>query len=72
MKAENLIQKAVKTGLVKYVENAPCDPYYATVNMEHWFCVSGGYSKTINADIDMWIGAVMKIVDVSDDSIVLA
>lgn len=71
MKAENLIAKAEKMGLIKFVENAPCDPYYATVNPNHEFEYMGGYNKTINADIDMWVGANLSIVDMCDDSYVL-
>jgi hypothetical protein len=31
-----------------------------------------GYNKTIDADIDMWVGANLSIVDMIDDSVVLA
>ena len=72
MKAENLIAKAVKMGLIKFVDNAPCDPYYATVNANHEFMYMSGYNKTIDADIDAWVGANLSIVDMIDDSVVLA
>ncbi len=71
MKAENLIAKAEAMGLIKFVANVPCDPYYATVNANHEFKYMGGYNKTIDADIDMWIGAHLSIVDMIDETVVL-
>jgi len=72
MKAENLIAKAEAMGLIQFVANVPCDPYYATVNGNHEFMYMGGYNKTIDADIDMWVGAHLSIVDMIDESVVLA
>lgn len=72
MKAEKLITKAEAMGLIKFVSNEPCDPYYATVNCDHWFMYMGGYNKTIDANIDMWVGANLSIVDMFDKTVVLA
>jgi hypothetical protein len=72
MKAENLIAKAEAMGLIKFVDDYPGDPYYATVSCNHYFCVNSGYGKTIYGDVDMWVGSRISIVDMIDETVVLA
>ena len=72
MKALNLLAKAEKLGLIKFVDNALREPYYATVQCNHDFMFMCGYTKTVNADIDLWRDANLSIVDMVDNSIVLA
>lgn len=67
MKAANLLAKAEKMGLIKFVDDGcfPGEEYYACVKHGHYFEVAGlGINKTINADIDQWHGSRISIVNV--------
>lgn len=70
MKAHNLIAKAEKMGLIEFVDDGcfPGEEFYACVKVGHYFCVNNGYGKTINADLDMWHGARLSIVNIDSFS----
>ena len=72
MKAETLFQKAYEMGLVVLVKEGLDFPFYATVNVNHYFANRISICRTMNLDSDFWFGDELKLVDVSDDSIVLA
>lgn len=69
-RAANLLAKAEKMGLIKFVDDGcfPGEEFYVTVKRDHYFCVNSGYGRTINADLDMWHGANISIVNVDSFS----